>query len=99
MTILAWNVSGGHFNPVISIAMYISEKDFGGNLVTLLILLASQFVGATIGVLLGYLAILDVTFQDNLADALKVDQNANVPVTWWRKIAPMKPDGFDYGDD
>ncbi len=41
MTVLAWNVSGGHFNPVISVAMYISEKDFGGNLVTLLILVAS----------------------------------------------------------
>lgn len=41
MQVLAWNVSGGHFNPVISVAMYISEKDFGGNLVTLLILLAS----------------------------------------------------------
>ncbi len=41
MLVLAWNVSGGHFNPVISLGMYIAEKDFKGNLVTLAILVVS----------------------------------------------------------
>jgi glycerol uptake facilitator-like aquaporin len=68
MTILAWNVSGGHFNPVISVAMYISEKDFGGNIVTLIILVGSQFIGAFLGVLLGYLALIDKEYQEALAD-------------------------------
>ena len=33
MTIISWNVSGGHFNPAITIGVYISKKDFGGNAV------------------------------------------------------------------
>lgn len=69
MMVLAWNVSGGHFNPVISIGMYVAEKDFGGNLVTLLILMGSQFAGAFLGVLLGFLSLIDVTYQNDRADA------------------------------
>lgn len=31
MMTLAWNISGGHFNPALTLGMYIAEKDFGGN--------------------------------------------------------------------
>jgi len=60
MMVLAWNVSGGHFNPVISIGMYIAEKDFGGNLVTLLIMMVAQCAGAFLGLLFGYLSLIDI---------------------------------------
>ena len=68
MMVLAWNVSGGHFNPVISIGMYIAEKDFGGNLVTLLIMMLAQFTGAFLGLLFGYLSLIDKTFMDDKAE-------------------------------
>jgi len=99
MMVLAWNVSGGHFNPVLSIGMYVAEKDFGGNLVTLLIMIGSQFVGAILGILLGYLSLVDVTYQDDLADAKSVDQNASVPGKWVGTIAPKKPSGRGTSDD
>ena len=99
MMVLAWNVSGGHFNPVISIGMYVAEKDFGGNLVTLLILMGSQFVGAILGVLLGLLSLVDVTYQNDLADARNENQNASVPGRWVGTIAPSTPKGQDLGDD
>ena len=28
MMILAWNVSGGHFNPGLTVAMFISRKNY-----------------------------------------------------------------------
>ena len=41
MMCLAWNVSGGHFNPAITIGVYVSEKDFGGNALTAFIMIAA----------------------------------------------------------
>eukprot|EP00354_Favella_ehrenbergii_P007372 CAMPEP_0170466320 /NCGR_PEP_ID=MMETSP0123-20130129/10323_1 /TAXON_ID=182087 /ORGANISM="Favella ehrenbergii, Strain Fehren 1" /LENGTH=41 /DNA_ID= /DNA_START= /DNA_END= /DNA_ORIENTATION= len=31
MTTLAWSVSGGHFNPALTLGIYVAEKDLGGN--------------------------------------------------------------------
>ena len=62
MMFIAYNVSGGHFNPAISVGMYIAEKDFGGNLITLGLMVAAQFAGAFFGILLGFLAVLDVAY-------------------------------------
>ena len=39
MMVLAWEISGGHFNPAISVGVYVAEKDFGGNIGTLLIMI------------------------------------------------------------
>ena len=41
MMCLAWNVSGGHFNPAITIGVYVSEKDFKGNALTAGIMIAA----------------------------------------------------------
>ena len=40
MMCIAYNVSGGHFNPAISIGMYVAEKNFGGNLIALGLMVA-----------------------------------------------------------
>ena len=38
---ICWNVSGGHFNPALSISVYIGQKNFGGNIVTLAMMLGA----------------------------------------------------------
>ena len=63
--ILAWNISGGHFNPVLTLGMYVSRMNFGGDMVTMLIMIVAQFAGAFFGVLIGWLALLDNTWSDN----------------------------------
>ena len=62
MMILAWDLTGGHFNPVISVSVYVAEGKFGKNLVPLLIMVGAQFAGAFLGVLFGYLAVIDKTY-------------------------------------
>ena len=41
MMLLAWDLSGGHFNPTITIGVYVSQKKFGQQLVTMLTLLVA----------------------------------------------------------
>ena len=59
MMCIAYNVSGGHFNPAITVGMFIAEKNIGGNLVSLILMIAAQFAGAFFGILLGYFAVID----------------------------------------
>jgi len=28
MMILAWNISGGHFNPTLTVAMFVSRREY-----------------------------------------------------------------------
>ena len=66
MLVLAWNISGGHFNPAISIGMCIATKKIGAYLATLIIMLAAQFLGGMFGLCLGFLSILDIEYMNNL---------------------------------
>ena len=60
MMFLAWEVSGGHFNPTITLGVYIGNiKDAGNNLVIMLVMIVSQFIGAFAGVFWGWLALCD----------------------------------------
>jgi glycerol uptake facilitator-like aquaporin len=40
MMMIAWNVSGGHFNPAITVGLYISSNDFGGNAIICFLMIA-----------------------------------------------------------
>ena len=59
MMMLAWNVSGGHFNPAITLGVYISQMKLGKDAAIALIMIVAQFAGALFGVLFGYLALFD----------------------------------------
>jgi glycerol uptake facilitator-like aquaporin len=41
MMLLALDVSGGHFNPAITIGMYVSRMNFGEDLITMLIMVTA----------------------------------------------------------
>ena len=65
MMLLAWNVSGGHFNPAISLGVWASQGKFGEDAVTLIIMIVSQFAGAMLGILLGFLSLIDKVYQQS----------------------------------
>ena len=63
MMCIAWNVSGGHFNPAISLGMFVAEKKWGSDLIPLLLMVGGQFAGAFLGILFGFMAVADATYQ------------------------------------
>ena len=65
MMLLAWDVSGGHFNPALTIGVYVSKMNFGGDAVTMLIMITAQFAGAFFGVFIGWLALLDKVWANS----------------------------------
>lgn len=88
---LAWKISGGHFNPAISVGMYVSMMKIGENAVTLGIMIVAQFAGAFFGILLAYLSIIDNTWKD------EVRSDYSIPIGWLGTLAPETPDGLDDG--
>ena len=94
MMLLAWDLSGGHFNPTITIGVYVSQKKFGQQLVTMLTLLVAQFGGACFGVLLGYVSLIAKDYMETQATLAGVEHNANVPDSFVGLIAPEKPSGL-----
>lgn len=62
MYLFAMHVSGAHFNPATSLAVYLSEKGFEkrkGNLRYLLLVMLVQVLGAYLGVLISFLLLKD----------------------------------------
>ena len=83
--IVAWNVSGGHFNPCFTVAALVSNFN-GKNLVFGLAMIIGQFLGAMFGILLGYLALIAKDFKS-------LTTHGNVPYNWVGFVYPIGPDG------
>lgn len=61
----AWTVSGGHFNPALTIGMFVAEKK-AKNIVVAGTMIVAQFAGAFFGILLGFLSLIDDNGQNKL---------------------------------
>lgn len=82
MMCIAYNVSGGHFNPAITVGMFVADlKNLKSNLMPLLLMIAGQFAGAFLGILFGFFAVIDADYQDKQA-ATGYSSDANVPADW-----------------
>ena len=49
-------VSGGHFNPCVTLAIYVREADWIRNLPFMLMYLLAQFGGAIVGMMLAWVS-------------------------------------------
>lgn len=58
---LCGGITGGHFNPAVTVAVFIAEFNFKENLKPFIILIMAQLTGALFGVLLFYIAAHDFT--------------------------------------
>ena len=90
---LAWTISGGHFNPAITLGVFFSEMKLGQNLITFLLIWVAQWCGAFFGVFLGWMALCDYKFMDNLAEARggDVTRKASVYQNWLGVPEPTLP--------
>ena len=89
MMVIAWNISGGHFNPCFSVATLIGNFN-GKNIVLCVLMIVCQFLGAFFGILLGYLAVIDKTYTNAYKKLLDDDKGyGNVPLDWVGQIKPV----------
>ena len=96
--LFAWDVSGAHFNPSVTIAMLLNTKDPKGNSSMALLMIVAQFCGATLGWLLGYMAVLSKDLMSDAALERDKDHDANVSDKWLGILAPKLPlSGVDTG--
>ena len=63
--LLAWEMSGGHFNPAISLNVYFVERKNGATAGTLFAMILSQLVGACIGTIFGWMALVDKSYMED----------------------------------
>lgn len=49
-------VSGGHFNPAVTLGVFVREAKWADNFIFMLMIITSQISGALVGMLLAYLA-------------------------------------------
>jgi len=50
-------VSGGHFNPAVTLGVYVREAKWAGNFLFMIMIIASQITGALVGMLLSYVVL------------------------------------------
>ena len=93
-TIICWEVSGGHFNPAITVTMLLNSKKPKDNLVVALLIMAGQLIGAFAGIWFAWLALIDM---DYLGD----DREHSIPQQWISILAPISSGygGYDLGTD
>ena len=97
MMCIAYNVSGGHFNPAISVGMFVANKQFGQDLFPLLLMVGAQFAGAFFGILLGFFAVIASEYQSEQTD-VGYSKHANVPDSWvsFTAFLPLQANRKDY---
>jgi glycerol uptake facilitator-like aquaporin len=87
MFIMAFKISGAHFNPATSLAVFIQEKTMK-NLPGFLFTMLAQLTGAYLGIALSYLLIKDYLFNytllPNLTNGLYI--SGMLDVYWGRLI-------------
>ena len=59
LLLITWKVSGGHFNPALTVSTFIAKKNFGGNAVLLGLMIGGQVVGAFMGLFWAWLTLMD----------------------------------------
>ena len=98
MMILAWNVSGGHFNPALTVAMFVSRRDYRKDGPMAGLMIVGQFAGAFLGVFFGFLCLMAPDYMNDLAQAFDMKKHANVPYQFMDYIlAPITLEsGFPY---
>ena len=93
--LFAWELSGGHFNPTITLGVYISEKKFGSQVITMLSMIVAQFAGAIFGILLAFLVLINKDYMSTQAAFDNLNDYPKIPNSLIGIIAPLTPNGYD----
>jgi len=84
-------ISGGHFNPAVTLGVYVREAKWAHNFIFLVMIIASQIAGAMVGMLLAYL-VLRVQ-KDGEYDVLPGNVPLLLPAALTKPIIDAAADG------
>lgn len=79
--IMSAKVSGGMFNPAVTIGVYTADKSFVTNIVLVLMIIVSQVIGAYLGILYAHLCLGQPAFlcpYDQMTGCLSYDSFGKV---------------------
>jgi hypothetical protein len=79
-------ITGGHFNPAVSTGVFVWRRKFHEDFHLYVSIMGSQFVGAAIGCLLGFLMI--GTFS---SEWYALNPYGSIPEKWVPHFAPQDP--------
>ena len=51
------SVSGGHFNPAVTLGVFVREGHYAENFLFMVVIIASQVTGALVGMMLAYMVL------------------------------------------
>ena len=85
--IIFGGITGGHFNPAVSLGVYLSNGNYASQIGYLLMIICGQFLGAVLGLMLAVLSIYEKGAEDN-----KLIPNDHVP-----KLCPSAEEENEYG--
>ena len=86
MIIIGGNVSGGHFNPAVTLGVFVNEKKPGQDAVLAIMIWISQFTGGLVGALLAWSVEGFFTSNYNSTDG-------NIPSAWLPFVYPQDSSG------
>ena len=84
---ICWNLSGGHFNPCITVAMLINSKKLKDNMVPALLMIVGQLVGAMLGLFFAWNVLTSKKYLEGLYPTTDIEHN--VPNAWVAILAPV----------
>merc|ERR1712045_438420 len=79
LIILCDPISGAHFNPCVSIGVWIASKSLGENLVFFIMILVSQFLGGFLGIFWAWLVLIP-NYRDG---------KSTLPNAWITPLCPV----------
>ena len=78
-------ITGGHFNPAVTLGVYVANGSYGSNLIYMIMIMASQFVGALCGgVPLAWMALMNAdgkVDKENIGIVAPTDAKTGKPET------------------
>ena len=77
-------ITGAHFNPAVSIGVWVASKKLGENFVFFIMIFVSQILGGLLGVFWAWLVLMP--------SYLESSNNHKLPDAW---ITPLCPVGVD----
>ena len=82
--VICWDISGGHFNPAVTVSQLIASKQIKDNMVPALLMIAAQFIGAVASYFLAWSVLCSYSWMDDQHD----DPKHSISVYWVSIIAP-----------
>ena len=83
--ILFGGITGGHFNPAVTLGVFVANGKYGSNLIYMIMITVSQFVGALVGgVPLAWLALMNPdgkVDKENIGIVAPADAKTGKPET------------------